>query len=147
MGYEALEEANDVKCYEEFQNSLKNQDMESLSDDCMEKVQAAAAQYKFINSNNNAYQDKRQRPKTQEEIDQDNAIRFQMSIVVAVLIGAVGLYIYYINKQLEGISTPRKKLSKKKMQKKKKKKIGYKEENLLFFSFRGRDRDRNNKVK
>ena len=82
------------------------------------KKQQPSKLNKFINSNNNAYQDKRQRPKTQEEIDQDNAIRFQMSIVVAVLIGAVGLYIYYINKQLEGISTPRKKLSKKKMLKK-----------------------------
>lgn len=118
--YETLEESNDVKCYDEFQNALKNQDMESLSEDCMEKVQSAARKHQYI-SGDKQYQQRQQKgytPKTPEEIAEDNSIRFQMSIVVAILIGAVGFYIYYVNMQFQGTSAPKKKLSKKKLQKK-----------------------------
>merc|ERR1712146_479795 len=115
--YETLQDANDEVCYNEFQNALQNQDMESISEDCMEKVQAAARKHQYV-TNDKIKQQRQQlgrKEKTPEELEIERAIRYKMSVFLVLVFGAIGFYIYYMHKKFEAYPTPaKKKLSKKK---------------------------------
>merc|ERR1712146_100913 len=95
--YETLQDANDEVCYNEFQNALKNQDMESMSEDCMEKVQAAAKKHQFVTNDkiNQQRQQLGRKEKTPEELEIERDIRYKMSVFLALVFCYWFLYLLY----------------------------------------------------
>jgi len=118
--YETLQDAGDDVCGDELRNALQNQDMESISEDCMEKVQAAARKHQYV-TNDKINQQRKQlgrQEKTPEQLEIESSIRYQISVFLVLVFGAIAFYIYYMQKKFEAYPTEaKKKLSKKKMQK------------------------------